>query len=129
MYKFLGFVFGFVVPVTCGLYTCAYKNVKHADYWLRVIFFWLIFDQIVAPVFSTVLDGVVPGVWSIVYLGFSVALLVPKSKVLELLHKYTITGLNHDALDVVYKFIRKNTAEAKNKATALFTKYEKAMEF
>ncbi|CDR96323.1 membrane protein, putative [Babesia bigemina] len=103
--RFVGVVSGFVVPVIAGLYAASVGNIKQANYFLRALIFWVILDRIFSPVLFAVLGIVSRLLWPLAFSIISVALVVPRTRVLEYGDKCTVMaikkGKQHSATNAV----------------------------
>ncbi|UVC49635.1 hypothetical protein MACK_003744 [Theileria orientalis] len=102
-----GFLFGFAVPIVLGLYSCTSKNFKVAEYSLKVLFFWVLTNQLFAVPLKWVFDHVSPSFWSLVYTAYPVSLLVPKANVLKTFDEYTVLFFKSGSLNFVKKQLKK----------------------
>ncbi|EAN30567.1 putative integral membrane protein [Theileria parva strain Muguga] len=128
-YGFGGFFFGFLLPVGAGLYCCTDKDSQLADYFLRVLFFWLVSNQVVAPVLNAVFGKVSPAFWSFVYTLFPVLLLVPKFNVLKALDNHAYSLLNSDSLSMVKSKLDDVCMASRRALSTLFVKLQDYSKF
>ncbi|EDO07657.1 putative integral membrane protein [Babesia bovis T2Bo] len=98
--RFIGVVSGFVVPVVGGLHAASTGNVKHANYYLRALVFWVILDRIFSPVLFALLGIVSDSLWPLTFSILSVLLVTPRSRALELADKYTVMALKNGLVTV-----------------------------
>ncbi|ORM42235.1 uncharacterized protein BXIN_1500 [Babesia sp. Xinjiang] len=98
--RFVGVISGFVVPVIVGLHAASLGNVKHANYYLRALVFWVILDRIFSPVLFALLGLISELLWPLAFSIISVVLVVPRSRVLEFADKYTVMVIKNGGVNI-----------------------------
>ncbi|GFE52753.1 hypothetical protein BaOVIS_001570 [Babesia ovis] len=96
--RFIGVVSGFIVPVVGGLHAASVGNAKHANYYLRVLVFWIMLDRIFSPILFALLGIVSELLWPVIFSIISVTLVTPRSHALELVDKYSVMALKNGAV-------------------------------
>uniref|UniRef100_A0A3B0NH35 Uncharacterized protein n=1 Tax=Theileria annulata TaxID=5874 RepID=A0A3B0NH35_THEAN len=128
-YGFGGFFFGFLLPVGAGLYSCSDKDSQLADYFLRVLFFWVVSNQVVAPVLNVVFGKTSPTFLSMVYTLYPVLLLVPKFNLLKTLDNKAYALLNSDSLTLVKSKLDDVCLASRRALSSLFSKLQEYSKF
>ncbi|CDU18099.1 hypothetical protein YYC_04625 [Plasmodium yoelii 17X] len=93
--KLLIFIAAYIVPSGMAFHGMKNKRYDMVEYYLKYIYFFIIFEHLITPTFGRFISGINCFIWGIIHLSLYVVLIIPKFNYLNNIYE-KVAKINGD---------------------------------